>query len=55
MKHFYFSGDGNNPVIEIEHGRIRVGCWYITIEAFDELSQRWLEFRNKSNKLRIQG
>ena len=55
MKHFYFSNDGSNPIIEIEHGRMRIGCWYITLEAFSALDEKWVEFRNEKNKLRIQG
>ena len=43
------------PVIELEHHRIRIGCWYVTLDAFTELSKRWLDFRGGKSKLRIQG
>ena len=55
MKHFFFSDSEILPVIEIEHDRIRIGCWYITIDAFFELNRQWLDFRNVNRKLRIQG
>ena len=55
MKHFFFSSGGENPIIELEHGRMRIGCWYITLEAFSTLGDKWVEFRSENNKLRIQG
>ena len=57
---FFFSpagfGCGNEePVIELEQDRIRIGCWYITLNAFAELDRKWLKFRRGQSKLRIQG
>ena len=51
---FHFS-DGTIPVIELEYERIRIGCWYVSLDAFEELNKQWMDFRNGKSKLRIQG
>jgi hypothetical protein len=52
---WFFSVDGNKPIIEIDHMRMRIGSWYITLEAFEELRLEWQGFRESSSVRRIQG
>ena len=52
---FRFKDNVVLPIIELEDKRMRIGCWYITLEAFQSLQLRWEDFRKENRKVRIQG